>query len=123
MRLSPREMEIGRTIFRVLARRLQLLHAGFLNEIDERRGAAVHDRHFRRVQLDQHVIDVHADERRQEMLDGLDRDLVSGQAGGELDAGEVMHRRGHFEVAEVGPAEPDSETGGRGLERELNLVA
>ena len=30
----------------VLARRAQRLHAGFLNQVDERRRAAVHDRHF-----------------------------------------------------------------------------
>ena len=57
----------------VLARRLQPLHAGFLNQVDERRRAAVHDRHFRRVQLDDDVVDAQADERRQQMLDRLDR--------------------------------------------------
>src|SRR5436189_100090 len=36
----------------VLARRVEALYARLLNQVDERRSAAVHDRHFRRVQLD-----------------------------------------------------------------------
>ena len=61
----------------VPARRVQPLDAGFLNQVDERRRAAVHDRHFRRVQLDDDVVDAEADERREQVLDRVDVDRVA----------------------------------------------
>ena len=109
MRLSPREIAIGRTIFRYFRGRLQPLHARFVNQVDERRRAAVHDRHFRRVQLDDHVVDADADERREQVLDRLDRHFVPRQAGGELDAGQVVHRGRHLVIAQIRPAKPDAE--------------
>ena len=36
--------------------------AGFLNQVDERRRAAVHDRYFGRIQLDDDVVDPEADQ-------------------------------------------------------------
>ena len=77
----------------------QLLHAGFLDEVNERRGATVHDRHFGRIQLNQDVVDVHADERGEEVLDGLDGDFVVRQPGCELDARQMVHGRRHVMVA------------------------
>ena len=64
-----------------------------------------------------------ADQRRQQVLDRLDRHLVARQTRRELNARQVVHRRRHFVVPHVGPAEPDAEIGGRGLEREVDLVA
>ena len=94
-----------------------------MNQIDERRRAAVHDRHFRRVQLDDDVVDAHADERRQQVLDRLDRHLVARQPGRELNARQVVHRRRHLVIAQIGAAETDAEVRRRGLECEIDLVA
>ena len=57
------------------------------------------------------------------MLDRLDRDFVARQARRELDAGQMVHRRRHLVVAQVGPAEPDAEVGRRRLQRKVDLVA
>ena len=57
------------------------------------------------------------------MLDRLDRDLVARQTGRELDARQVVHRRRHLVIAQIGPAETDAEIGGGRLEREIDLVA
>ena len=70
-----------------------------------------------------HVVDAHADERRQQVLDRLDRHFVARQPGRELNARQVVHGRRHFVVAEIGPAEPDAEVGRRGLQRKVDLVA
>ena len=57
------------------------------------------------------------------MLHRLDRDFVDREAGRELNAGEVVHRRRHFVIAQIGAAETDAEIRGRGLEREIDLIA
>ena len=93
----------------VLARRVEALYARLLNQVDERRSAAVHDRHFRRVQLDNNVVDAGADERRQQVLDRLHRHLVARQAGRQLEARKILNRRRHFVVAQVGAPKTDAE--------------
>ena len=65
----------------------------------------------------------HADERRQQVLDRLDRHFVARQPGRQLDAGKVLHRRGHFEIAQICTAEADAEIRRRRLQREVDLVA
>ena len=107
----------------VLARRLQPLHARFVNQVDERRRAAVHDRHFRRVQLDDGVVDADADQGREQVLHRLDRDFVDRQPGRELDPRQVVHRGGHFVVAQIGPPETDAEIRDSGFKSEIDLVA
>jgi hypothetical protein len=107
----------------VLARGRQLLHARFLNQVHERRGAAVHDRHFRRVQLDQHVVDAEADERRQQVLNRFDRHLVARERRGQLNARQVLDVGRDLAVPQVGPAKADAEVRGGGLQRQLHLVA
>ena len=77
-----------------LARRGELLHAGVLNQVDPRRRAAVHDRHFGLVQLDADVVDVEAAERRQQVLDGLDGRRAGREPGLQLRAAAQMRRRG-----------------------------
>ena len=89
-------------------RRGEPLEAGFVNQIDERRRAAVHDGHFGMVQLDDDVVDAEADERRQQVLDGLDRALLQRQARGVLNAAEMRDDRGNLEAAKVGAAEADA---------------
>src|SRR6185437_9191094 len=53
-------------------RRVLLGDAGAFDEEDERRGAAVHDRHFGTVELHHDIVDLGAGERRHEMLDRAD---------------------------------------------------
>jgi hypothetical protein len=121
--LSPRVSDSGRRNLHVAARRGQPLDAGFVNQVDERRRAAVHDRHLGRVQFDDDVVDAEADERRQQVLDGVDVDSVARQAGGVVDAADVADIRGHLEAAEIGTAETDTEVGGGGLEGQGHLLA
>ena len=97
-------------------RRRERLHTRFLNEVDEGGGAAVHDRHFRRVQLDQHVVDIQAHERGQQMLDRFNRDVVTRQPRGQLDACQMLNRRRHVVPAKVGAPEANAKPGRRGLQ-------
>ena len=57
------------------------------------------------------------------MLDRLDRHFVARQTRRQLNASQMMHRRRHFVVAEIGPAEPDAEIGRRRLQRKRDFVA
>src|SRR5262245_4048673 len=77
--------------FQVLARSREWSHAGFVNQVDKRGGAAVHNRDFWGVQLDNHIVDSHADECGQQVLDCLDRHLLARQARRELNACKVMN--------------------------------
>ena len=91
-----------------LARCRLLAHAGILNQVDPRRGAAVHDRHFRMAELDAHVVDREAVEGREQVLDGLNRRLIGHQQGLQLlVAAQMGHRGGNLD-AEVGAQEPDA---------------
>ena len=94
-----------------------------MNEIDERRGAAVHDRHFRRIELDDDVVDAEADERREQVLDRVDLDGVACEAGRVIDAADVLHRGGHFEATEIAATESNAGIGRRRLQRERDLPA
>ena len=109
--------------FHVAARRGKPLDAGFMNQVDERRRAAVHDRHFRRVQFDDDVVDPEADERRQQVFDRVDVDRVTGKARRVVDATDVADIGRYFEAAEIGTTETDSEVGRGGLEGERHLLA
>ncbi len=89
-----------------LFRGRQALHARLVeDQVDERRGAAVHDRHFRCVQLDDDVVDAERGERGEQVLDGLDRDRFTREARGEPDAAEVRDGRGNLEPTQVGALE------------------
>ena len=94
-----------------------------MNEIDERRRAAVHDRYFRRVELDEHVVDAGAEERREQMLDGFHRHFIARQPGRELDAAQMIDGRRNLVSAQIGTAEANAEVRRRGFEREIDLVA
>jgi hypothetical protein len=82
-----------------------------------------HDRHFRRIELDEDVVDADRGQRRQQMLDGLDRHFVARKARGQLDTRQIVHGGGHFVIAEVRTAEADAEIGRSRLEREIDFVA
>ena len=86
-------------------------------------GAAVHDRHFGRVQLDDRVVDTQGGERREQVLDCLNRDRLARQPGLILDPAEMSDRRGNFESAKIAALKPDAVVGRRGLQRQGDLVA
>ncbi len=75
-------------------------------------GAAVEDGDFEVVDLDDHVIDAHADESGEEVLGGLDEDRLAHEGGRIADLGDVAAGGGDFEVVEVGAAEDDAGAGG-----------
>ena len=109
--------------FQVSPGRREPLRARLVYEVDERRAAAVHDRHLGVIQLDNHVVDAQTHERRHEVLHRVDRCARARQARGVLDAGEVRHRGGNLEIAEVGAPETNAEIRRGGPQRQPNLVS
>ena len=117
MRLSPCVSEIGRSTFRYRRGRRQTLDTRLVeNQIDERRGAAIHDRHFRMVQFDDDVVDAERGERRQQVFDGFDRHGLTREAGLILNSPEVRDRRRNLQAPEIGALEPDAVVGRGWLE-------
>ena len=122
MRLSPLAIWSGLRTFRYLRAAPEPLDAGFLQQEQERRAAAVHDRHFALTEFDDDVVDAGGHERGQQVLDRFNRGAVAAEHRG------VLHGRHVFDGcrnldAQVGPAEPDAGIGRRGLERERHLLA
>ena len=103
--------------FQVAARRGQSLDPRLVhNQVDERRRAAIHNRHFRRVQLDDRVVDAERRERRQQMLDGLDGDCLARQARGVLNPPQMRDGGRDFEAPQIRTLKPDPVIRGGGLE-------
>ena len=74
--------------FEEAARSIELGKADLVDRLDEARGAAVHDRHFGAVDLDQGVVDAETAQRREQMLDRRDRGAVAvAKHGAERHAG------------------------------------
>ena len=69
--------------------------------------AAVQDRQFQIVQLHNHVVDAHSDQRRQSVLGGRDQHALPHQARGVAHLGHVPRRGGDLEIVEIRPAEYD----------------
>ena len=90
--------------------------------IQERRRAAVHDRHFALAELDHHVVDAGRDQRGQQVLDGFDGGAVAAEHGRVVEALDVVDR-GRDVDPEVDAAEHDAGAGDGGLEREADLGA
>src|SRR4029450_468782 len=99
--------------FEVLSGSREWPHAGFVNQVNERGRAAVHNRNFGGIQLDNYIVDFHADERRQQVFDRLDRDLLARQARRELDACQMMNSGRNLVIAKIGTPEANTE-GSRG---------
>ncbi len=75
--------------------------AGLVDRGNEGRGAAVHDRHFRSVDLDGGVVDAHAPQRRKHVLGGRNQRAVTiaedgGEVGRDHLVGGRLNSRGHF---------------------------
>ena len=106
----------------MLPRGRQPLDARFLHQIQERRRAAVHDRHFVVGELDDDVVDADADQRGEQMFDGFDGRAILPEHRRVVQARHVLHGGGNLD-AQVGPAETNTGVGRRRLERQRDLVA
>src|SRR5690606_6785930 len=105
------------------ARRAELADAGLLDEVDERRRAAVHDWHLGRVELDRDVVDALADQGREQVLDRLHGGARKGQPCGVVQARDVLDTRRNLQAAEAGSPEANPEIGGRWTEGKGDSVA
>ena len=101
--------------FDVAARQRARGQAGLIDRIDEGRGAAVHDRHFRPVDLDDDVVDVEAAQRGQQMLGGrAQRAGGIAQHGREFGGGDGAHVGADLAL--------DRAVGGDALEHDTGIV-
>ena len=106
------------------ARRRQLPDTRLIeDQVDERRRAAVHDRHFRMVQLDNRVVDAEGSERGEQVLNGFDGHGLARQAGLVLDPAKMRDGRRNLETPKIASLKPDAVVGGRRFERQSDLVA
>src|SRR5687768_15200840 len=106
----------------VAAGRFKSPDTGFLNQVDERRRAAVHDRYFGRIQLDDDVVDPEADQCGEQMLDGIYAHRVAHQAGRVTDRADMIDGGRDLETTEIRTPETNTGTGGCRLEREGHLA-
>src|SRR3954447_3261982 len=97
--------------------------AGGVDEMHERQRAAVDDRDFRTVDLDVDVGDAAGHDRREEMLDGADRDVVFADGGRVVEGGGGCLEGGDAEAVEVGADEGDATAGGSGMQRDAGVDA
>lgn len=81
---------------------------------DKRRGAAVQDRDFLGVELDDQAVDPAGPKGGQQMFDGPHAEPVADQRRA-VSGFDPIEFQGHLQAAEVGPAENDS--AGRGREK------
>ena len=85
-----------------------LAEAGAGDHLDVGKRAAVEDGQLQVVELDDGVVDAHADEGREQVLGGGDEDALLHQAGGVADFCDVLADGGYVEAVEVDAAEDDS---------------
>ena len=104
-------------IFAAAALRLQ---ADLAEGFDIGQGAAIEDGQFKVVELDDDIIDAHADQRREQVLGGGDEDALAHEAGGVADLGDVAADGGDFEVVEIGAAEDECRSRRGGQQPHLN---
>ena len=110
----------------VAARRVEPGDTRLIDRGDEGAGAAVHDRHFRPVNLDHDVVDVERAERRHEVLDGGDRRTRRADRGAEIGGVDVGELRGDFPIApggDIGAEESDAGIGLGGMESYRDIAA
>ena len=101
--------------FDIAARQRARGEAGLIDGIDEGRGTAVHDRHFRPVDLDHHIVHAEPAQRRQQMLRGrAERTAGVAQDGGKFGGGDRAHVGANFAL--------DRTVGGHALEHDAGVV-
>ncbi len=83
----------------IAARRRERHDAGLLDGGNEGGRAAVHDRHFRTVDLDQRIVDAEAGQRGEHMLGGrAQRPIGIAEHGREFGGGDRAHIGAHFPI-------------------------
>ena len=87
----------GLRMRRYSRRRRWVLRPTLAEGLDVGQSAAVEDGQLEVVQLDDDVVDAHADERGEQMLGGGDEDALAHEAGGVADFGDVAAGGGNFE--------------------------
>ena len=104
--------------------RLLLGHAGRLQQEDEGRGAAVHDRDFGGAQVHVGVVDAEAGEGRHQVLDRRDLDVALDQGGAQHGLADLVGVGAHVHRGiQVDAAEDDAGVLGRGTQRHEYLAA
>ncbi|GHB30923.1 hypothetical protein GCM10009038_32180 [Salinicola rhizosphaerae] len=89
--------------------------ASRLNQEHERAGAAIHDRYFRRAELDIGVIDAQPGKGRHQVLDRTDFGTAVGQRRAEVRVGHAGGvRRNLDDRIKIGTHEDDARVGRRG---------
>src|SRR5215470_17521398 len=74
--------------FEIAPRCIEFGKPDLVDRLDETRGAAIHDRNFRAVDLDQSVVNAEAAQRGKEMLNRRNRGAIAiAKNGAESDAG------------------------------------
>ena len=79
-----------------------------------REGAPVEDRQLQIVQLNDDVVDAHADEGGKKMLGGGDEHTLAHDAGGVADLGDISAGRCNLVVVQIGATEDHAGTSRRG---------
>ncbi|MCY1435615.1 hypothetical protein D9M71_517160 [compost metagenome] len=99
------------------------MQAGGLDQEHERTGTAVHDRYFRRRQLDIGVVDAQTRHRREQVLHGIHFDVTLDQGGRHGGFADIRGPRGDFHHGvEVGSAEHDAGIHRSRFQGEVNLL-
>src|SRR5690349_6250971 len=93
-----------------------------MNKVDKRRRAAVHDRDFRMIELDDDVVDPQADKSREQVLNCLNRAILERQPSRVLNAAEMCDDGGNFKTAEVCAPEANAVVCWRRLQRQRDLL-
>ena len=114
MNLLPSRTSTGCSTRMDSRRRRWVRMPAFEKGLNVGQGAAVEDGQLQVVELDDDVVDAHADERGEQVLGGGDEHALAHEAGGIADLGHVAADGGNFEVVEIGAAEDDAGAGGRG---------
>src|SRR6185369_671473 len=97
--------------------------AGRVDEVHEGERAAVDDRHFRTVDHDVDVGDAAGHRRREEMLDGADRDVVLADGGRVVEGGGGGLQGRDAKTVEISTDEVDAVAGGGGMQRDPGVDA
>ena len=97
-----------------------LPHSDARNHLDERQRAAIENRQLEVVELDDGVVDAHADKRRKQVLSGRNQHALLHQTGGVADLGDVLADGGHVESVEIDAAKHDARSCSGGKDAEVD---